>query len=170
MNKQNFLRSEFWILSWNASVQRALKYRKKNEVERAAFREYIISYCNNRILPKYEKDQSESDHINNIVELYEHASSYPDQELLLKPYNLGVSQKLLNLQLKYLWCVGAVETPPHCPVDRIILNHTKLKNKMNWTQITTIADYMKAIDAIKEVAGDKEIALWELESYDRTKG
>ncbi len=172
MNTQdNFLQSEFWILSWNASVQRALRYGKnKSEAERSVFRDYIIKHCDEVIIPRYSNTQSEEQHLDNILELLKVASSYPDKELLAKPYNIGITQKLLNLQLKYLWCAGFVEMPPHCPVDRIILNYTKLKNKMNWTQITTISDYQKAIEAIREVSGTTPLAVWELETYDKKMG
>lgn len=46
MNRQSeFLRNEFWILSWNASVQRAVSYRKEcAERERAEFRRFMIEY------------------------------------------------------------------------------------------------------------------------------
>ncbi len=166
--QQTFLRNEFWISSWNASVQRALRYQKnKTEAERSAFRDHIIKHCDEAIIPHYKTTQSEAEHIKNIVGLVDFASSFPDKNILAQQYNIGISQKLLNLQLKYLWCLGLIKMPPHCPVDRIILNSTKLKNKMNWTQINSIYEYEKAIEAIKEVAGNKPIALWELETYNR---
>jgi hypothetical protein len=49
-------------------------------------------------------------------------------------YKYGVAQKLLNLFLKYLWCLGTIAEPPHCPVDRIIIGKTCYKDK-NWTEI-----------------------------------
>jgi len=33
----------------------------------------------------------------------------------------GTSQKGLNLYLKYLWRLGLIGVPPHCPVDSIVL-------------------------------------------------
>ncbi len=169
MNTQNeFLQGEFWILSWNASVQRALRYGKnKSSAEHSAFRDYIIKHCDEVIIPRYLNTQSEAQHLDNIRELFKVASSYPDEELLARPYNIGITQKLLNLQLKYLWCAGFIGMPPHCPVDRIILNYTKLKNKMNWTQITSISEYQEAIEAIREVSESRPLAIWELEIYDR---
>lgn len=84
-----------------------------------------------------------------------------------KVYNIGIAQKLLNLQLKYLWCAGFIGVPPHCPVDRIIISKTYLRDRFNWTQIDGISEYQKAIEAIRSVAQHKSIAVWELENYDR---
>ena len=172
MSRQtDFLQNEFWILSWNASVQRAVSYRKQSAgKERAEFRRYMIDYCERSILPAYRSSISEEEHVANIVALRDAAQSYAGQRLLTKPYSIGVSQKLLNLQLKYLWCADLRPMPPHCPIDRIVLGYTTLRNRMNWTKISDVGTYRQAIEAIRDVAGDKAIALWELENYDRRRG
>jgi hypothetical protein len=36
-------------------------------------------------------------------------------------FRVGTAQKALNLYLKYLWCLGEIKTPPHCPFDRGII-------------------------------------------------
>ena len=80
--------------------------------------------------------------------------------------------KLLNLQLKYLWCAGMVKKPPHCPVDRIILEKTKLRGKCNWTEIDSIERYEEVIQVFTEQAdseGFKHIADWELCNYSRRR-
>jgi len=171
MNIQDqFLRNEFWILSWNASVQRAVRYAKsKTEKDRRAFRQFVIEHCERVIIPRYKNGQTEAEHVANVVELRDIASSYRDQELLAKPYNIGVAQKLLNLQLKYLWCANLVEIPPHCPVDRIILGYTRLKNQVNWTTMTCVSEYEEVVEAIRATAGDTPIAIWELATYDRRR-
>jgi hypothetical protein len=166
--KAEFLRNEFWILSWAGSVQRALRYAKNvSEAERREFRESIIRFCNEEIIPCYKKTTLEDKHIENIVRIRDYATQQDRGLLLAKPYNIGIAQKLLNLQLKYLWCAGYIERPPHCPVDRIILSKTRLKDKMNWTQITTIDEYMKVISAIRDSAGSQHIADWEIEAFNR---
>jgi hypothetical protein len=49
-----------------------------------------------------------------------------------------------NLFLKYLWCLEVIKTlPPHCPVDRIVIAKTRLREKPNWTDITARAKYEK---------------------------
>ena len=84
-------------------------------------------------------------------------------------YRYSSAQKLLNLYLKYQWCLGHVAEPPHCPVDRIVLSMTSLKNKANWTEIDSRHEYMQLIDAIREQA-DRDglsIAAWEMTNYRR---
>ena len=44
-------------------------------------------------------------------------------------FRIGQSQKLLNMLLKYYWGMGWLKKhPPHCPIDRNILEEKKLKN------------------------------------------
>ncbi len=163
-----FLSGEFWILSWNASVQRALRYTKgTNGQQRANFRRNVVRYCEENILPFYKKKVTETEHKNNIKKICHYVEELNENDFIVQFYNIGVAQKLLNLQLKYLWAAGYIQRPPHCPVDRIILSKTKLKGKFNWTQIETIEAYEKAIAAISEVAGNVHISDWELCSFNR---
>lgn len=84
-------------------------------------------------------------------------------------YKFGVAQNLMNLLLKYLWCLGYIPEPPPCPVDRIILSKTSLRGKLNWTQIQSADEYRKAISAIQKVACQERlsIAQWELREFGR---
>lgn len=167
-SKRLFLENEFWILSWNASVQRALKYSATaSEADKKTFRDKVIGYCQTHLIPQYHSNISDCDHIENIEKLQAFANTEAGNQLLLRPYNIGIAQKLLNLQLKYLWCAGYMDMPPHCPVDRIILSRTRLKGKMNWTQMESIADYRNAISSIMDKAGPVPIAQWELEAFSR---
>ncbi len=169
MNKKDFLIEEFWMLSWNASVQRAKIYKKgTNEEDRKEFRKDVIDYCTNFIIPMYDLEVAEDKHLANIQSLTNKVSNFSSSRILNDGYKIGVAQKLLNLKLKYLWCLNFIPIPPHCPVDRIILSKTSLKDKMNWTQISTIEEYMDAIYAIKLVAGKKPLAEWELDNFDRS--
>jgi hypothetical protein len=84
-------------------------------------------------------------------------------------YKYGVAQKLLNLALKYYWCLGLIKEPPHCPVDKIVIDMTVFRGKVNWTQILTEREYLDIISAIMALA-EKEncsIAQWELNNYER---
>jgi len=84
-------------------------------------------------------------------------------------YKLGVAQKLLNLLLKYLWSLGWIKEPPHCPVDRIILGKTALRDQLNWTQMVRQEDYVRAMEAIRRKADAEglSIAHWELKNFAR---
>ena len=176
-NKQKkFLCSEFWILSWKASMPRSHKLYKSTakSSEKSKFQKDLIKYCEDELLPQYTNGKviEDEQHCNNIKKLKEYANNKsPYKHIIRKSsYNIGIAQKLLNLQLKYLWCACMVERPPHCPVDRIILERTKLKGKCNWTEIDSIPRYEKVIKAITEQAtkdGYKSIAEWELCKYRR---
>lgn len=82
-------------------------------------------------------------------------------------YKYGVAQKLLNLALKYYWCLGYIPEPPHCPVDRIIIDKTQLKGKVNWTEIEDEHEYRQVIEAVRKIAGTESLARWELLNYGR---
>jgi hypothetical protein len=169
--KSNFILSELDILAWNASVQRAniyAKCEKRDERRVATFRDDVTRKVAD-YASRYSSAVSEAQHCENIALLAEYAAAKGGDLLTDGRYRYGVAQKLLNLTLKYHWCLGHINEPPHCPVDRIVINLTRLKDKVNWTQIAEVETYMRVIGAIREEADRKgvSIAQWELECYDR---
>ena len=172
---KRFLHSEFWLHSWKAAMPRPRKLYdpEATEPERKKFRQYVSAYCEKYLLHQYKTDEvSAADHCKNIEKLQSHVNhEYPYKKVLYgSHFNIGVAQKLLNLQLKYLWCMGEIKTPPHCPVDSIIQKKIKSKDRCNWTEIDSIPRYEKVIKAITEQAtkdGYKSIAEWELCKYRR---
>lgn len=169
---QQFLYREVSILAWGASVQRAKLYRSGLSFQdRAAdgFREKVLDFVESALLSSYIASCSEEKHIANIQALVAFGSSAGANLLGPDGYKFGVAQKLLNLLLKYLWCLGHIPEPPHCPVDRLILAKTALRGKVNWTDIKTEDEYKKAIEAIRVVAALAKLSLaqWELQFYGR---
>jgi len=78
----------------------------------------------------------------------------------------GTVQKLVNLYLKYLWVAGFLgeKDPPHCPVDRKVLEAVGWGGNP-WTKMKE-KDYREAIRHISQKAGgDEFIAKWELENW-----
>lgn len=173
--EQEFIVNEIWILAWNASVQRAKLYKTdlSSEDRKASdFRSSVISYIEEEIFQSYKNGCSEDQHYKNIESLIMKANTIgSDGSDILGPdgYKYGVAQKLLNLAVKYLWCLGHIKEPPHCPVDRIVINKTKYKNKVNWTKIKEKEPYENVIEEIKELASAKNLtpAQWELLNYAR---
>ena len=170
--QQMFIYREVTILAWGASVQRAKLYNpdipseeRKNDVFRAS----VLSFIETNLLPKYKTGCSEADHVANIQSLVNFGTKAGGDLLGSDGYKFGVAQKLLNLLLKYLWCLGHLTEPPHCPVDRIVLAKTTLRDKLNWTEIKDVAKYNEAIEAIRVVANADKLSLpqWELHSYSR---
>jgi hypothetical protein len=170
--QQRFISEQLGILAWAASVQRAKLYNpavRREDRDTETFRAGILAYVERELLPQYVSAVAESAHIANIERLaaFGATSGIP----LLGPlgYKFGVAQKLLNLLLKYQWCLGHVSEPPHCPVDRIVLDKTPLRGRLNWTEIVSPEQYMSAISALKQVAGPLSLSLaqWELAHYVR---
>ncbi len=170
--EQEFMVEEIWILAWNASVQRANLYKKglKSENGKASgFRVSVINYIKSNILKSYKNGSDEEQHYKNIESLITEANARGKDILGSDGYKYGVAQKLLNLALKYMWCLGHIKEPPHCPIDRIIINKTKYKNKVNWTTIKERKQYEDVIKEIKALASaeGRTPAQWELHNYAR---
>jgi len=71
--------------------------------------------------------------------------------------------------LKYLWCLGDIPVPPHCPIDRGIIDQLDIpkqeRKKYDWTKLDKIEDYRHLIGLCckKAKMGKREsIAEWEL--------
>ena len=169
--KNTFLHKELWILTFGAAFQRSNVYKKNiPETFRKNYRTMLSEYVENVILPKYKKEISEEQHIENIFLIIKFSESY-ESMLNDGKMNLGISQKLLNLHLKYLWCLGEITIPPpHFPLDRII-QQKSIRNRpiISWTQIKDVETYLSIINQAREkaTAQNKSLAQWELENYSR---
>ena len=117
-------------------------------------------------------ETSEEDHFNEIVSISNIISvngNYVDS-LHKSRLRIGIVQKLLNLTLKYLWCMDIIKEPLHCPVDSIVINKIKPKiSDILWTELDSIDEYRFYINAIREIANNesKSIAKWELDIWNR---
>ncbi|HUT83881.1 MAG TPA: hypothetical protein VMX95_04455 [Thermodesulfobacteriota bacterium] len=171
-DKQQFITNELWILAWAGSVQRAKLYKEdvdSTSKEVNKFREDVIGFVRMNLIPQYIEGCTEEQHYRNIDDLISHANMVDPGILNESGYKYGVAQKLLNLALKYYWCLGLIKEPPHCPVDRIVISKTKHNGKINWTQITERLQYQKVIEEIKVLANRNQLSipLWELRVYSR---
>jgi hypothetical protein len=173
-NKIEFLTKELFILAWAASVQRAKLYVEKTDLDHVTktvtkFREDIIKFLTEKIIPQYVKGCTEERHYENIEALIAFANEVGSGVLGAAGYKYGVAQKLLNLALKYYWCLDLICEPPHCPIDRIIIGKTIHNGKINWTQITKRSQYEEVINEVKALADTKGLSIpqWELTYYSR---
>lgn len=164
--QQAFLLGEVWTSAWGASVQRTSLFAEDTK-DRKIFREKIRDFFTEQLLNRYENKCPEEQHYQNIDDLVKFGTTALPAVLCDGSYRYGVAQKLLNLTLKYHWCLGRIPEPPHCPVDRIVIDKTHLRGKVNWTEITDHQQYRVVIAAIKKVAGRKSLARWELMNYSR---
>jgi hypothetical protein len=173
--QQDFLVGELWMLAWAASVQRAKLYKagyhngpKVISPNGEQLSDHLFQYLVSEVVPKYKQAVEEEEHYRHIDSLIVHANSIGSQVLGEHGYKYGVAQKLLNLFL-YLWCLGEIAEPPHCPVDRIIISKTRYKDDRNWTDIIRRLEYEEVIEEIRRLARREatSIARWELVAYGR---
>jgi hypothetical protein len=158
--KRQFILNEIWSLSISGAFQRANVYDKNCNDDR------IKNLCKNRlheliidIAEQYKTIVNEETHFENIIKV----SQFTDDCLTNGQLNYGVSQKLLNLYLKYLWCLDVIPTPPHFPVDRIIQEKLKLNPIVSWTKDMNETNYWEIINAAKSKAEKEKVSIAELE-------
>jgi hypothetical protein len=168
--KQDFLYNEIWLLSFGGAFQHVRIYKPNvKEKDKTAFRQALKVFISEHILPQYKKKVGEMAHVLNI-EAIRAASEDWSKILNGNKLNVGASQKLLNLLLKYLWCLNEAATPPHCPLDRIIQQKGLISNSpVNWTTLNDMDDYLHIMHKIKQAANEKgqSIAEWELTLFNR---
>ncbi len=137
------------------------------EDEKLIFKEQLMGFIKSELIPNYNPKVSEKQHLNNIKCLQEEATKLGNDLLTSGGLKWDVAQKLLNLLLKHYWCLGLIEEPPHCPVDKKLSEQTGMENKVHRSDFISEETYKAVIDAIrKKIEGtDKSIAQWELEIF-----
>lgn len=106
-------------------------------------------------------------HVKEISELRDNLSKKGNGILREERITFGIAQKLLNLYLKYLWCLGIIGESPHCPIDATILSEIDM-HKPRWPRINEneYVERMKIIQQISQKDGLK-IAQWELNLFNK---
>jgi ribosomal protein L31 len=122
--------------------------------------------------------------LNDIEKVYEYWSDFElvmtqnySQYLHDKKFRIGISQKIISLFLKFLYCSGKIKSLCICPIDGIvkeeILNEIS-KGKIekvelkNWTEITEIEDLQKYVMVLQSISNsviDWEIDIWNKKSH-----
>ncbi|WP_299385829.1 hypothetical protein [uncultured Lacinutrix sp.] len=155
--KNKFINSEIWSLTIGGAFQRANVYKiDVLEKDKKDFKFMLKGYIDNTIVPSYNKGNISDDvHIENIKNVQQYSSNF-DKLLINGQFNFGVSQKLLNLYLKYLWCLDIIPEPPHFPVDRIIQEKLKYKPLIAWTKIQRSEKYMSIVNFARTKINPKD--------------
>ena len=174
--KKEFLNNEIWILTFGGAFQRANIYKENySEKIRTDFRKALREKTEKLVSEKYHQKVDKEQHIENIYELVKHSQNLRVDGNCI-PINFGVAQKLINLYLKYLWCLKEVPEPPHFPVDRIIQeklirilkdNTLATFKLLPWTQFEDEIHYKEVIEKAKLITDNvkeyKDLSLAELE-------
>ncbi len=168
-SKITFLESQFWILTIGAAFQHTGIYKKELENNYAASKQKIIfrQQLQTEVIAlakKYQQETiSEVQHIENIESITKIESNL----LALDHLPFGIAQKIVNLYLKYLWCAGLIQEPPHCPIDRVIQQHFKLPI-VNWTAIEFTKEKYKSIIKVLQAKNiSTSLAQFELIEYQK---
>src|SRR6266508_3098683 len=133
--QSTFLRDELFSMTLMATVQRGRVYRSgTTENARKAFQQELRRQLETITAP-YRTKQSEEAHVNNIVALAASLSASHGDILYEGRFRIASAQKALNLFLKYLWCLGDVAEPPHCPFDFQIIKMLPADKRCNWTRL-----------------------------------
>ncbi|WP_108422845.1 hypothetical protein [Flagellimonas amoyensis] len=181
--QNKFIYNEIWTLTFGAAFQRANVYVKgaKDDYKKN-FKKYLQEYIETNILPEYQNNSRIDDltHLKQIKRISEASDKYRKSAILSNhKLNFGVSQKLLNLLLKYVWCLFGYPEPPHFPLDRRIQeslidlarnSNVSPRAIISWTQMTESDDYMAIIEYIRSnFLNDQTLAQFELEHFERRR-
>ncbi len=142
------------------------------DVNRTIIKEYWKSLLQN-IGAKYNTAQTEAIFLDDIVQMKSVMNSHFCCSFKNKGgryeqgFRISHAQKSLSVYLKHLWCMGMIETPPFCPIDRVILSRVGALDP-RWCHVNTKKQYETHVDIIKtgkknnHLYDGDSIAVWEL--------
>jgi hypothetical protein len=169
MQKSRFVSAELFSLTFMGVAQRGRLYSdgsgstgESRESFRLSLRLILEDLAEN-----YTSQIDDQTHIANIEKLSNDLSWAHRAILNGGRLRIGSAQKALNLYLKYLWCMGQVMTPPHCPFDSVIIGRLPGCETVKWTQLDCIETYKNLVSSARTKA--KKIGLfiaeWQLKAY-----
>ncbi len=163
--QQSFLLQEFFTLTLAGTVQRSGLYRVgTTEKDRKPFQDSLRGFLK-EMDGTYVSPVTEEVHVANIQLLADGLSAKHADILAEGGMRIGLAQKALNLYLKYLWCLGEIPEPPHCPLDSIVFGQIPGCETVHWTRMRTIEEYAEVIGKVRLAAAGLSLAQWELENY-----
>ncbi len=164
-----FLKDEFLTLSLLGALGRSNTYSTSApDAVKAKLRRTLRDKLND-VAGRYGHPVDEATHLANIQEVAETITSGFSTCLRKGRFRIGIAQKSLNLYLKYLWCLGEIPAPPHCPFDSVIVSRLPKRLYLDWTLIDTIDDYLTLVRAARDQAGESALAEWELREWTRSR-
>jgi hypothetical protein len=136
---------------WRATVQRNRTYcgmKTVHPTERNHLKLYVLKLLADTA-KYYINHSNEALHLQNIVFISDEISKKFSSILHNGRFRVGAAQKLLNLYLKFLWCLGKVDMPPHLPLDSIVQKILPRGERIRWTKMDDLSEYEKTIHAIR---------------------
>lgn len=163
--KQFYFELSIWSLSVDPAFMHHKIYSSDDKKERQNFKVYMRKEVIEMVKKYKVKKCSEEEHLKNISKLSKLSKSY-SKILNNGALSFGISQKILNLFLKQMWCAGKLKNePPHFPIDRIIINKLNAGN-ISWSKMKNDIEYLKVIKKAKSHPQFRgSLAKLELELY-----
>jgi hypothetical protein len=148
----------------SAAIQAALQHNKtyrtgSDDGMRDAFRAEWGKFIREES-QRYTQPVSDAQHCEATQRISDRLRVRFEQLLSDGHLRFGTSQKALNLYLKFMWRLGKVATPPHCPVDRIVLNAGGIFDGV-WTKCDSPQQYMGWVNALRKKAMPLSLSEWE---------
>lgn len=136
--------------------------------DRRDFRRAFAAEIRDQI-EQYHQNTLEEVHVQIVDTISRRLSESHGYILRENRLRIGTVQKALNLYLKILWCIDSDwPTPPHCPIDRIILRNAGIRE--NWTELDSICQYNDWVSKLRAHSlskGFDSLASWELITWNR---
>lgn len=153
--------------SLRAALQRNKTYTMETPSDmRAAFRSDWGQLIDSAAA-SYDRPVPDGQHCENIKSIASAMTKKFGSILVDKRLRFGTSQKAFNLYLKFQWRLGIIPSPPHCPVDGVVLRIARLSG--SWTKSDSVAEYMDWINALRAVIGKETLAEWEYGQWNQQR-
>jgi hypothetical protein len=158
--------------SLSASISASVQHNKlyKSPLISNNIKKQVRDFWSSKLIlikEKYVENNWGSDKHNEIIIDLKNEMNKEFENLI--DFRISHSQKSISVFFKHLWCLGLINTPPQCPVDRIILTRINLPiNERKWGYIDDIEIHKNKIEKIKKTSqkeGYVNISEWELDNF-----
>jgi len=152
------------------TTRREIKYQPDNT---SNLKIEIFDFLSIYLTEIQEKGIKEDIHLLKIQELADRLTTQFKPVLHQGRFRIGVSQKIINLFLKYMWSMGEIPGPCHCPIDGIVKSqiqkHLYSVSLVDWTRLDSLNDYLSYIRAVKQLADAENLSIaeWEFLNWKR---
>jgi hypothetical protein len=167
IEKKKFIHWELATTSLLSAFQRGFPmYKKEVDGDHEDFKKMIkeeLIKVGEECRAKPISEKMLLDYVENLIEKSKQFAP------LLRTGELpfGRAQKAVNLYLKYLWCLDEIDTPPHCPIDAIVIRRAfelwgnrKIRD-IQWTKMNK-DQYDQIIIEINSHIKHSSLSEWEL--------
>lgn len=167
--KRKFLNNEILSSSIFAGLARGRVYKQGTDEDDKIKFKNTLKYKLKEYCKSYKTKIKDIEHTKNIKQLSDKMSIEFGKSLKGNRFRIGTAQKILNLYLKYLWVLGRIPEPPHCPFDSTVITELGLDPEIKFTKFDSKKDYEKLVMKAAQKAEDKKlsIAQWELKLFNQ---